>query len=160
DAQTTRTLRFEVARLAAEFDENLAVRAYCALHLQDPSDRAAWEPLAALYRKQGDTASLAELLGAVAPYVEDVHERARLGLERVQLRVARTEPPPADDGDWETTPGVDMTSPVSELEAIVKLDPSLVEASILLANLLEREGRHDELRKVLEHQLELAKERK
>ena len=66
EPETARKLEFEVARLAAEKldDLGLAAETYESLRTRDPADREAWEPLAAVYRRQGNPRKLAELLAA------------------------------------------------------------------------------------------------
>jgi tetratricopeptide (TPR) repeat protein len=147
DPEVARKLQFEVARLAADKLEDLALAAetYEALRRTDPADREAWEPLAAVYRRLGDARKLADLLGAVVDYVDDVRERARLRLERV-----RTMSQELSLGDAEAA---------TLLREIVDDDPAQVEAALMLAAILERTGAREELAELLARQIEAAKDR-
>jgi tetratricopeptide (TPR) repeat protein len=125
-------------------DWRLAAETYEALRDLDPADREAWEPLLDVYRRLDDKPKLAELLAAIVEYVEDPKERSRLRLERVRIL----------DAD----PG--MRDDVAEtLREIVDEDPSQIEAAMMLANVLEREGRVDDLAELLGQQLDAAKDR-
>ncbi len=147
EPETARKLEFEVARLAAEKldDLPLAAETYESLRTRDPADREAWEPLAAVYRRQGNPRKLAELLASVVDYVDDVAERSRIRLERV-----RTLTNDLALGDAEASP---------LLREIVDEDPSQVEAALMLAGILERSGAKDELAELLARQLDAAKDR-
>jgi tetratricopeptide (TPR) repeat protein len=142
-----RKLEFEVARLAADKLDDLALAAetYESLRSRDPADREAWEPLAAVYRRRGEARKLAELLAAVVEYVDDLGERSRLRLERV-----RTLTKDLGLGDDEAGP---------LLREIVDEDPSQVDAALMLAEILERRGERDELAVLLARQLDSAKDR-
>ncbi|HWL85975.1 MAG TPA: tetratricopeptide repeat protein, partial [Polyangiaceae bacterium] len=67
EAEEARKVRTFVAHTASEKlgDAYFASKVYERLFEEDPSDRAAWEPLVALYRKMGDAERLARLLGKV-----------------------------------------------------------------------------------------------
>ena len=147
DPEIARKLSFEVARLAAERlgDFALAAETYEALRLADPADREAWEPLAAAYRRLGEVRKLADLLGTVVEYVEDVHERGRLRLERV-----RTMMEGLSLGDAEAA---------ALLREIVDEDPAQIEAALILAAILERTGARDDLAALLARQIDAAKDR-
>jgi tetratricopeptide (TPR) repeat protein len=147
DPEIARKLSFEVARLAAEKleDLGLAAETYEGLHRADPADREAWEPLAVVYRRLGETRKLADLLGTVVDYVDDVRERARLRLERVRTMIQGL-----SLGDTEAA---------ALLREIVDEDASQVEAALMLAAILERTGASDELAELLARQIEAAKDR-
>jgi tetratricopeptide (TPR) repeat protein len=147
EPETARKLEFEVARLAAEKldDLGLAAETYESLRTRDPADREAWEPLAAVYRRQGNPRKLAELLASVVDYVDDVAERSRIRFERV-----RTMTNDLALGDADASP---------LLREIVDEDPSQVEAALMLAGILERSGAKEELAELLARQLDAAKDR-
>jgi tetratricopeptide (TPR) repeat protein len=147
DPEIARKLLFEVARLAADrlSDLPLAAETYESLRTTDPADREAWEPLAAVYRRMGDTSKLAAMLGDVVEYVDDVRERARLRLERVR---AMSQGLALDDAEA-----------AKLLREIVDEDASQVEAALMLAAILDRTGEHDELAELLARQIEAAKDR-
>ena len=147
DPEVARRLEFEVAKLAANQLDDLVMAAetYEGLLARDPADREAWEPLIAVYRRQGDASKLATLLSRVVDYVDDVGERARLRLERVRTMVDSL-----GLGDAEATP---------LLREIVDEDPSEIDAALMLAGILERTGARDELAELLARQLDSAKDR-
>jgi tetratricopeptide (TPR) repeat protein len=146
DPDSARRLRLEVARLAADRlgDLPLAAETYLDLHRGEPTDREAWEGLAGVYRRQDESAKLADLLGSVAEFIDDIGERGRLRLERVRLRQRLG----ADDADNATL-----------LREILDEDPRQVEAAHMLAEILDRAGTHDELAALLARQIEVAKDR-
>jgi tetratricopeptide (TPR) repeat protein len=141
-----RALSFEVARLAKERlgDLALAAQVYEELLAREPADREAWEPLLDVYRAGGDHAKRAALIARVAPLVDDAGERSRLRLERA--RVTMNELGAGDDA-----------APM--LREIVDEDPTQVDAALLLAAILERTGREEELAELLARQIDAAKDR-
>ena len=147
EPDVARRLEFEAASIAADKLGELAAAAeiYEALRETDPADREAWEPLVAVYRRLGDARKLAELLGAVVEYVEDMGERGRLRLERVRTMVEGL-----GLGDAQAAP---------LLREIVDEDPSQLEAALMLAEVLERTGATDELVALLSRQIDAAKDR-
>jgi tetratricopeptide (TPR) repeat protein len=146
DPDSARRLRLEIARLAADGLEDLplAAETYLDLHRREPTDREAWEGLAGVYRRQDESAKLADLLGSVAEFVDDVGERGRLRLERVRIRQRL---------------GVDDSDNATLLREILDEDPSQVEAAHMLSEILDRAGTHDELGSLLARQIEVAKDR-
>ncbi len=147
DPEVARRLHFEIARIAAgDLDDlDLAAEALEAIHQADPSDREAWEPLAEVYRRRGDADKLVAMLGSVVDYVDDLRERTRMRLERVRTMIDRL-----DLGDAEAEP---------KLREILDDDPSQVEAALMLAKILERAGKRDELAELLARQVDSAKDR-
>ena len=141
-----RRLRFEVAHLAAEALEDLALAAdtYEGALAVEVGDREAWQPLLEVYRRMGASSRLASLLGRAADWVEDVSERSRLRLERVRVMAP------------DATLGEDAIPPLRE---ILDEDPGQVDAALLLAGILERAGRSDELKQLLAAQIDAAKDR-
>jgi hypothetical protein len=116
------------------------------LHQADPGQRAVWEPLAAAYRRLGESSNLVELLAEVLPHVDDAVARAQLLWERVRTMVHAL-----GAGDPEVEP---------LLRTIVDEDPGLLlEAGRMLAGILERSGAQGELAALLERQMEVAKDR-
>jgi tetratricopeptide (TPR) repeat protein len=142
-----RLLQLEVAGIAADrlADPALAAEVYEAVHAADPVDREAWEPLLAVYRRLGDGAKLAGLLGSVLEYVEDATERARLRFERVRTMTEKL--------------GMSDADAARELRDVVDEDPSLVDASLALVAILERTGQSEELGEMLSRQLDAARDR-
>jgi tetratricopeptide (TPR) repeat protein len=146
EPEEARRLRFEVARLAADrlYDLTLAASTYEELHRHEPADRDAWELLLEVYRRMGKHAELADLIGRVVDFVDDNAERSRLRLERVRVTMNEL--------------GLgDGAAPL--LREIVDEDPSQVDAAILLAGILSRSGREEDLTELLARQLDAAKDR-
>jgi golgin subfamily B member 1 len=142
-----RLLRLEVAALAADKLNDLALAAevYEVLRSADPVDREAWEPLLGVYRRLGDAQKLSDLLAKVVDYVEDAPERARLRFERVRTMKEHL--------------GLDDDGAARELREIVEEDPGLVDAALMLASILERAGKTDELVDLLSRQFDAARDR-
>ena len=143
--ESTRTqVLLQTATLAAEgqpphFPER-AVRLYQILLADYPSERAYWEPLLELLRKLGDTRQLVAVIESTVPAVNNQDDRSRLRLEQARLLV--------DSGD--------TGSAADELRELLDEDPGQTEAAILLAGILERSGRHDELVQLLKVQFDTA----
>ena len=139
-----RELLLHVASLAAGplGDLERAARLYDELRRREPADRDAWEPLAEVYRKLGDAPRLSALIEDTVPLVDGVAERGRLRLERARILMAADEPAATD-----------------LLREIVEEDPNEIEAGRLLAAMLERAGRVDELCELYARQLDAAKDR-
>ncbi|HEY4015464.1 MAG TPA: tetratricopeptide repeat protein [Polyangiaceae bacterium] len=146
EPDVARRLTLEVARIAADHLEDLALaaEAYEGLRRADPADREAWEPLAAVYRRQGNAVKLAELLASVVDFVDDTALRARLRLERVRA--------------LEST-GLSDAEAAPLLREIVDDDARQVEAALMLAGILERSGDIDALTDLLARQIDSAKDR-
>jgi golgin subfamily B member 1 len=146
DPEIARKLTFEVARIAADElgDWAVAAEAYEGLRRADPADREAWEPLAAVYRRQGDARKLADLLVSVADLVDDTSLRARLRLERVRAMEGL---------------GLTDAEAAPLLREIVDDDAAQVDAALMLGAILERSGAHDELIDLLARQIDAARDR-
>lgn len=145
DAARGRALLLEVARSAVEKRQDLeyAAEIYRRLVESDPADRQAWEPLLDLYRAQRDQARLVALIDQTVPRVETLQDRARLRLEQAQILLERGEDDEAAD----------------ILRDLLQEDPAQARVARLLAGLLEKTGRNDELILLLEQQLDAAKSR-
>ncbi|MFT3767262.1 MAG: tetratricopeptide repeat protein [Minicystis sp.] len=139
-----RALLLEVAALAAGplADLARAARLYEELRAREPAEREIWQPLAEVYRKLGDRARLAALLEETAPLLEGAAERARLRLERARMAVDE-----------------DQDKAVSLLKDVIEENPSEGEAAAVLAQLLEKLGRREELAELVKKQLDVAKDR-
>lgn len=119
-----------------------AAKLYESLRKANPPAREAWEPLLDIYRQLGDETSLSDLIEQTAPLLESQSEQSKLRIERAKI-VMQSDPERA----------------ISLFNEILASDPSQVEASILLADILEKAGRHEELADVLSRQLVAAKDR-
>ncbi|MDP9000546.1 MAG: tetratricopeptide repeat protein, partial [Myxococcota bacterium] len=146
DPEEARRLIFEVAHIAADEMVNweLAADTYEELRRSDPVDRAAWEPLLAVYRQQRETRKLAELLATVVDYVDEAGTRARLRLERISALQEL---------------GLSDADAVPLLREVVDEDASQVKAALMLAAILERTGAPGELTELLARQIDAAKDR-
>ncbi len=146
EPDVARALAFEVGRIAAQElgDWSVAAEAYEGLRAADPADRDAWEPLAEVYRRQGDSRKLADLLASVVDFVDDTALRARLRLERVRALEHL---------------GLSDAEALPLLREIVDDDARQVEAALMLVAILERSGTTDELSGLLARQIDAAKDR-
>jgi len=139
-----RALLLRVARDAAGPLDDLAraSRIYEDLRLREPADREVWEPLADVYRRLGDGQRLAALIEDTVPLIDSPDERGRLRLERARLVLSQ-----------------DEVRAIELLEEVLEEDPAQAEAAKLLAGVLERQGRLDDLAGLLRRQLDTAKDR-
>ncbi|MCL2451130.1 MAG: hypothetical protein FWD17_19460, partial [Polyangiaceae bacterium] len=147
EPEVARRLTFDAGRLAADGldDLPLAADTYRTLHEAHPADREWWQALADVYRRLGDSAQLAALIGSVIDSVDDVGERGRLRLERVDALLA--------------SQSLTDAEVVPLLREIVDEDPGQVDAAWMLAGILETAGANDELADLLARQIEAAKDR-
>jgi tetratricopeptide (TPR) repeat protein len=144
DPSEERALLLRVARDAAGPLDDLprAARLYEDLRLREPADREVWEPLADVYRRLGDGARLAALIEDTVPLIDSPEERGRLRLERARLVLSQ-----------------DEVRAIDLLEEVLEENPSQPDAAKLLAGVLERQGRLDDLAGLLRRQLDSAKDR-
>ncbi len=144
DPDRERDLLLEVATMAAGplDDPARAARLYEELRVREPAEREIWQPLAEVYRRLGDRARLAALLEETAPLLEGAAERVRLRLERARMAVDE-----------------DQNKAIALLQEVIEEDPSEVEAAVVLAELLDKLGRRDELAELVRRQLDAAKDR-
>lgn len=147
EPEIARRLQFDAARIASDRlgDLALAAETYQALQRAEPADREVWNALADVYRKQSDAAKLADLLGRVIDFVDDVAERAKLRLERIRTLRERL--------------GLADAEAIPLLREILDEDPAQVEAALMLAEILERSGSREDLAALLARQMEAAKDR-
>ncbi len=138
-----RALLLRVADIAARTlaAPRRAIGIYEELRGREPADRELWAPLVELYRAQGDTKALAELIDQTIPLVDDVHERAGLRFSLATMLEA-TDPGRAAD----------------VLSEAIEEDPTHRDAALLLVRLYEATGRTDALVGLLERQLDVAKD--
>ena len=139
-----RDLTLRVAALARGplADLPRAARLYELIRTSEPASRAVWEPLAEIYRTLGDEPSLTALIEETVPLLDSQAEQSKLRIERARI-VMRKDPEKAAD----------------LFREIVTEDPAQLEASVLLAELLEKAGREAELADLLRRQIEGAKDR-
>src|SRR5690606_41361794 len=111
-----------------------AIASYEKLLDVAPGDARVWRPLLTLYRRAGRTAEQKECLGRLQEHVTDPKELSLLRMERVRLMIEGGESEAAEQ----------------ELRAILAEAPRDEEAQTRLADLLDRSGRRDELKELLE----------
>lgn len=109
----------------------------------EPGDRDAWEPLLAILRQLERRDELLERIAQTVPLLDAVADRTRLRLEQARLELDRGD----DDAATAT------------LQDVLEDDPAEAKAALLLAGILERAGRAEELVALLERQLDGAKDR-
>jgi tetratricopeptide (TPR) repeat protein len=123
-------------------DLPLAARIYEELRACQPAEQEAWQGLAAIYRQLGDTVHLGRLLEETAQIVDSAEERAALRKERARMAI-----------------GSEDDLAVKLLTEVVEESPSDAEAATWLSELLEKLGRKDELTRLLQAQIDAAKDR-
>ncbi|MBL4687977.1 MAG: tetratricopeptide repeat protein [Nannocystaceae bacterium] len=135
----------EIATAAAQDggDPSLAAKLYETLLERDPTAREAWEPLAALYRRLGDVERLHRLVDETLDGLGDTSERnaLRLSLAESQLDAGNTD------------------AALEILRGVLLEDPEHETAQRILAEHLEKSGRHEELDELLAQQLLAAQSR-
>ncbi len=126
-------------RIAAGADDDaLTIRVYEALLERDPALRGAWEPLARLYRLQGDTDRLHRLVDETLDSLGDAAARNAMRMELVAALV--------DGGDARG----DATA---VLHDVLREEPEHPRARNMLLDMLERDGRGEEVVVLLREQL-------
>ncbi|MEO8901982.1 MAG: tetratricopeptide repeat protein [Polyangiaceae bacterium] len=120
-----------------------AVALYEALLAADPGDRTVWEPLLNLLRKLGDSVKLVQLISRITPVVEDSTERSALRVEQVNALLTK----PGKAGEV-----------ILLLQDILADDPSQRDAARVLSDLLEKEGRTEDLSALLTSEIDQAKD--
>ena len=122
-----RELLLEVAEMANGKLGDLprAARIYAKLRDREPADRSIWEPLLAIYRTLGDTESVIALIADTLPLIESSKERNRLRIEEAKLLLAH--------------PGAEQEAQ-GLLDDVLEDEPTHLEASMLLSDILERSG--------------------
>jgi golgin subfamily B member 1 len=144
-ADEARALRLTLAEEYAQSAE-LSARAvglYELVLAADPTDRSIWQPLLDLLRGLGDSARLVDLISRITPLIEDGAERSALRIEQVNALLAQP------SRAFEV---------ISLLQEIIQDDPTQRDAARVLSELLEREGRTDELSALLTTEIDQAKD--
>ncbi|MCA9649880.1 MAG: tetratricopeptide repeat protein [Myxococcales bacterium] len=130
----------EIAAIAMgeDGDPSLAAKLYESLLERDPTARAAWEPLAGIYRKLDDVERLHRLVDETLDGLQDTAERNALRLMLVEAMLKHDE---------------HQNDALETLRAVLLEDPEHVEAQRLMAEHLERSGNREELLELLRQQL-------
>lgn len=141
--------RFELElRLATCVTEHLGDtesgrKSFEGLLEDSPHESRVWRPLLGLYRAEGRLDAVEELISKIEDHVTDEHDLETLKLERVRLMVNADRLEEAE----------------TELRAVLDSRPHLTEAAAILANLLRRAERWEELQDMVENLLKQAKQR-
>jgi tetratricopeptide (TPR) repeat protein len=140
-----RRLRLSLAEEYAQNPELIAeaVRLYEVLLAEEPADRSIWQPLLSLLRQLGDSARLVDLISRITPMIEDSTERSALRVEQVNALLTK----PGKAGEV-----------ILLLQDILADDPSQRDAARVLSELLEREGRTEDLSALLTSEIDQAKD--
>lgn len=145
EVDESRRLLLEVAdKASAMGDLERVVRVLRALNEREPSDREVWEKLRDAYRASEQAERLVELLESTALLLDEPPEVAELRLEQVEVLLKKLGR--VDDA-------------VGLLKDILGDDPSHSAAATRLAELLEAEGRDDDLAELLAVQVDAARNR-
>lgn len=143
-APAARTLLLSVARDAVALgDVERAARLLEHLLHDDPEDRDVFEPLLDLYRQTDQTGKLVRLLEDTAPLVKNSEERSLLRLEQAELLLDKL------DHKHEA---------MVLLREIVRADPRQRRAHARLFELLDAEGREDELIELFDLEIDAQRE--
>jgi len=131
----------EAATLCEKVDDHeLGLSIVTALVHGDPQDPFAWVKLVDALEKSNRFDELEAMLASAAAAMESAPERARLRITVARVLIPR----------WIHTPMV-----IDLLSTALEEDPSDGDASDMLAEMLEHEGRFDEVATLLERRLEL-----
>ncbi|HWB81061.1 MAG TPA: tetratricopeptide repeat protein [Nannocystaceae bacterium] len=125
-------------------DDRERVRLYEALLERDPALRGAWEPLAEIHRKTGDTARLHRLVDETLDSLDGTAERNAMRLQLVHALLELGDP---------------RGEAVDVLREVLREDPDHEEGQRMLLEVLERSGRGDEVVELLRSQLLADQER-
>ncbi|MEM9460609.1 MAG: tetratricopeptide repeat protein [Myxococcota bacterium] len=119
-------------------DPSLAAKLYESLLERDPTARAAWEPLAAIYRSLGDVERLHRLVDETLDGLQDTAERNALRLMLVDTMLPHAE---------------HESDALEILRNVLLEDPEHAQAQRLMAEHLQRTGNRQELLELLRQQL-------
>ncbi len=144
-AAEARSLRLALAQEYALSPElvALAVSIYEQMLEAEPGNRVIWEPLLALLRSLNDSTRMVELISRVSPSLEDSAERSALRVEQVDALLLK----PGRVGEV-----------ILLLQDILADDPSQRGVARKLSELLEREGRLEDLSALLLSEIDRAKD--
>jgi len=137
-------LRLKLAALAFNLgDMELSASVYELLLEEEPTSVRAWKPLFDVYRKTGARDKLEARISSIEKAVDDPALRHSLRIERMRILI---------DSDRKV-------EAEAALKVVLEEDPDSAEASELLEDLLEQQGRLSELHGVIERRLSAARER-
>ncbi|WP_044241675.1 tetratricopeptide repeat protein [Chondromyces apiculatus] len=146
DAEVIREKRHAAAAVARErLGEHAgAIELYETIFEDEPSDERAAKALRELYAATGKYKELLKLLERLTDLAESSQARSALRLESAEICLSRL------DAVGEAT---------EHLRAVLDEEPENDKATALLAQLLEKTGRDQELSDLFVRQIDLAKER-
>jgi tetratricopeptide (TPR) repeat protein len=138
-------LRLHMADLAqSKLDDlPLATAVYESLLEEEPTNVRVWRPLFDVYRRGGERNKLEERISAIEKAVDDPTLRHSLRIERMRILIDSDRKQEAE----------------AALKTLLEEEPSSGEASELLEQLLEGQGRLPELHSLIEQRLMSARER-
>lgn len=110
-----------------------------------PAVRESWQPLLTLYEKTDRKASVATIVESVALQIKLAEQRHQLLVEIARWLLEAPEEP---------------TLAATLLQRVVEEEPSQTDAVELLAQTLQRQGKVEELARVLQSQLDAARQRR
>lgn len=141
-----RELRHQAAAIAAEKLDQLeaAIDLYEQAFQDDPSDQVASEALRKLYEDAKQYDDMLRLIERLVEMSDAPAERADLRLQSARMCIEHLEAP---------------TEGIEHLHAVLEEVPGHEEAVGLLSDMLEQEGRDDELADLLGKQIKLAAEK-
>lgn len=146
DAPLIREKRHAAAAVARErlADDKAAIELYESIFDDEPSDERAATALRELYAKAGRDKELLKLLERLTDQAESPAARSALRLESAEICLSK----------------LDAVSEATEhLRAVLDEEPENDRATSLLAQLLEKTGRDQELSDLFVSQIDLAKQR-
>lgn len=123
-------------------DQGRAARLYSLLRREEPESPAVFGPLLTIYRNTGQVGNLVDLIEETAPLLTDRAERTRLRLEQAELLL---------------NPLGRKEEALLLLRQIVREDPSERAAHARLFELLDAEGREDELIELFDVEIEMLR---
>lgn len=109
-----------------------------------PEDGRVWRPLLTLYRASGRTEAVEGLIAEIEEHVSDESDLETLKLERVRLMVSADRLDEAEE----------------ELRKALEARPQMTEAAAILASLLRKAERWEELKEMVESLYRQARDRK
>lgn len=138
-----RTLRHRAAEVAAEklSNQEAAIDLYEQAFQEDPSDHVASDALRKLYEQTKQYDDMLRLLERLTELADRPADRADLRLQSAKMCIESLDAP---------------TEGIEHLRAVLEEVPGHQEAVRLLADMLEKQNRDDELAELLDKQIRLA----
>lgn len=146
EASEIRRLRHAAALVAKDHlsDAPAAIGLYEQIFEDEPSDEKASAALRELYAKSGKSKELLALLVRLVDLADTPAARSTLRLEMAALCLDKLSAP---------------SEAAEHLRAVLDEEPGNEQATLMLSQLLEKQGRDDELAELLDRQIELMRDR-